>query len=430
MTRRSKRHRLFSQMISCAAAGLGLVAGAAMADSSRTQNTSWLQSELVHSGFFSTTAARTDDVLRVRVGGDASQTRVVIDLANATDGDATLSADGRNLTLNLSQINVRAGQKGGAKGLISAWSLDGAMGGAMNGAKLRLSFASGARVMRRFVLPPADGVDYYRYVIDIVPKNQAVAIPTGLSSQSAAIQLKAQVTVAPSDPRRKKVIIIDAGHGGKDPGALGKKTLEKDVNLGAAKALRDQLVATGRYRVIMTRDTDSFVDLPARVRIARNANADLFISLHSDSAPSASVSGASIYTLSDSGTERAARKALAGGDWSNINPSADNMVERILIDLTQRATKNRSAIFAQLVLDRLEGSTPLLRTSNRQAGFAVLLAPDVPAVLLEMGFVNNAADERLLSDPMHRVRMMGQVANAIDAYFESQKRGPTLASMP
>jgi N-acetylmuramoyl-L-alanine amidase len=284
--------------------------------------------------------------------------------------------------------------------------------------------------MRRFVLPPADGVDYYRYVVDLVPRDAASAAAYQTISRPVAVPLRAGVTVPVADPKRKKTIIIDAGHGGKDPGAIGKNNYEKNINLAAAKSLRDQLVATGRYRVIMTRDTDSFVDLPARVRIAREANADLFISLHSDSAAQPSVRGASIYTLSDSGTERAARNALASGDWADANPSADRMVERILIDLTQRATKNRSAIFAQLVLDRMEGTMPLLRTSNRQAGLAVLLAPDVPAVLLEMGFVNNEADEQLLASSDHRARMMAQVTRAIDAYFEGQKRGPNLAMLP
>jgi N-acetylmuramoyl-L-alanine amidase len=179
----------------------------------------------------------------------------------------------------------------------------------------------------------------------------------------------------------------------------------------------------------MTRDTDSFVDLPARVRIARTANADLFISLHSDSGGNGGTSGASIYTLSDSGTERAAKKAQVKGDWALADMPSDQIVKSILIDLTQRATKNRSATFAQLVMDHIGESTPLLKTNLRQAGFVVLLAPDVPAVLLEMGFVNNADDEQMLSDSRHRGVMMGQVAKAIDQYFANDVKYASLAGL-
>jgi N-acetylmuramoyl-L-alanine amidase len=193
--------------------------------------------------------------------------------------------------------------------------------------------------------------------------------------------------------------------------------------------LRAALEKTGRYTVIMTRDTDSFVDLPARVRIARSANADLFISLHSDSGGDGNTRGASIYTLSDSGTERAAKKALVKGDWSQGEPPADAIVSRILIDLTQRATKNRSATFAQLVMDNIDDSMPLLKSSQRQAGFVVLLAPDVPAVLLEMGFVNNPQDEALLNDAGHRAVMMGQVARAINKYFDNSVQYASFAGL-
>ena len=158
----------------------------------------------------------------------------------------------------------------------------------------------------------------------------------------------------------------------------------------------------------MTRDSDVFVPLETRVQIARRADADLFISLHSDSGPDAGMRGATVYTLSDKGSDRVARNVMAENDWFiNVNlPGRDRAVNQILLDLTQRATRNRSAAFAEDLLDHIADRAQTHR-SHRDAGFVVLLAPDVPAVLLEMGFITNADDERLLNDPAERSRMMG-----------------------
>ncbi len=372
------------------------------------------------------------DVTRVRLGGDATQTRIVIELDKSTAGQL-LSRDGdsRSAVVALPDVQLDKSMSGTGQGLVSGWKLE-SLAGSVH---LRVNYAAAARVYRRFLLPPADGVSVYRYVIDLVPANgpapdAAADLLASISSQPQD-QATAAIETTASRAHTKKIIVIDAGHGGKDPGAHGGSSLEKDCNLAAAKALRDSLERTGRYKVIMTRDTDSFVDLPARVRIARTANADLFISLHSDSGGDGQVSGASIYTLSDSGTERAARKAMVKGDWSLADVSSpDQTVQRILVDLTQRATKNRSATFAQLVMDHIGDSTPLLKANLRQAGFVVLLAPDVPAVLLEMGYITNDHDERMLNDPHHREVMMGQIADAIDQYFANSTRYASLAGLP
>jgi N-acetylmuramoyl-L-alanine amidase len=370
-------------------------------------------------------AAQSGDVVKVRLGGDASQTRIVIELEKSVAAKiVTRNTETDRQVIALPDIDLDKTMTGQGQGLVSDWRLEKLAGSV----RLKLNFKSGAKIYRRFLLPPADGISVYRYVIDIVPQNTDAA-----SQLLASIPVVATVAQAPVQPvaakNRKKIIVIDAGHGGKDPGAHGGKSLEKNINLAAAKALRAALEKTGRYTVIMTRDTDSFVDLPARVRIARSANADLFISLHSDSGGDGNTRGASIYTLSDSGTERAAKKALVKGDWSQGEPPADAIVSRILIDLTQRATKNRSATFAQLVMDNIDDSMPLLKSSQRQAGFVVLLAPDVPAVLLEMGFVNNPQDEALLNDAGHRAVMMGQVARAINKYFDNSVQYASFAGL-
>jgi N-acetylmuramoyl-L-alanine amidase len=249
----------------------------------------------------------------------------------------------------------------------------------------------------------------------------AGAVVTPIANTVSALNAVPITSRAPI--HRRKVIVIDAGHGGHDPGAIGSDSREKDVNLAAARILKAKLERTGRYRVVMTRDSDTFVELEKRVQIARRADADLFISLHSDSGPDASVHGATVYTLSDKGSDRVARNVMSSNDWFiNVNlPGRDKAVNQILLDLTQRATRNHSAAFAEDVLDRI-GDRAQARRSHRDAGFVVLLAPDVPAVLLEMGYITNPEDERALNSASARSQLMGEVAQSIDDYFERQTR--------
>jgi N-acetylmuramoyl-L-alanine amidase len=219
------------------------------------------------------------------------------------------------------------------------------------------------------------------------------------------------------------VVVIDAGHGGHDPGAQSSDASEKDLTLAAALALRSRLERSGRYRVVMTRQSDVFVSLEDRVRIARRAGADLFIALHADSAGADTrAHGASVYTLSDHGETRV-NEVLDGREWfRRAAAHGDPAVGGILLDLTQRSTLNRSSIFAQLLLNRLGDKVDLLPNSHRDAGYFVLLAPDVPAVLLEMGFITCPADEARLADPAQRRRLVDAVADAIDAYFAGEVR--------
>ncbi len=377
-------------------------------------------------------------VLKVRLGGDSHQTRIVVELDKPTRG--TLIADGGavanprrpgdadpKVVLALAHVDVAGDMQGAGAGVVKSWSVDEA-GGA---AQVRLTLTRPAIVTRRFLLPPGDGVTVYRYVIDVsADPPAAVAAVSGPSATLAKAAggpvkvptpklVRARI-VAPPPPVEPalKVIVIDAGHGGKDPGAAGENAHEKDITLAAARTLRDELVATGRYKVVLTRDTDEYIPLETRVRIARRANADLFISLHADSGSDANVRGATVYTLSEKGADRADRQVFEKANWINVDlPGPDEQVNRILLDLTQRETRNRSSIFAETLLDHLADKTELLRRSHRDAGFMVLLAPDVPAVLMEMGFITNASDEHELTSAPDRHRLMEGVASAIDAYF-------------
>jgi N-acetylmuramoyl-L-alanine amidase len=361
------------------------------------------------------TTAAAAGLKKVRLGGDASQTRVVIDLDRAVSAKVVSdgSADGR-VVLVLPGVTAEQAQQGAGQGLVKTWLVD----QTPSGARLQMDIGANARLKRRFLLPPADGVEYYRYVVDVA----AVAPGEVRMTAAPAPKLRTQMIAAHLPLPLKKVIVIDAGHGGQDPGARGAAAFEKDLNLAAAKALKARLERTGRYKVVLTRETDVYVPLASRVRVAQRADADLFISLHSDSGPEASLRGASVYTLADRATARSA-KFVSKEDWfMKASLAGDRGVSDILLDLTQRATRNRSGAFAQLLVGRVEGKTPLLRRSHRDAGFMVLLAPNVPAVLLEMGFISNVDDEQLLSDAARRQGLMDAVGDAIDDYFGEPQR--------
>jgi N-acetylmuramoyl-L-alanine amidase len=360
-------------------------------------------------------ASAANGLLKVRTGGDQTQTRIVIDLDRAanpkllSDG----SADRRVVVMLPGVTTTGDGLQGAGRGLVKTWMVD----QTNSGARLQMDLSADAKVKRRFLLPPADGIDHYRYVLDVAPTAPGEVKLTKAQSVRP-LKLRRELTSARSQPLPlKKVIVIDAGHGGNDPGARGALGFEKDINLAAAQALKARLERTGRYKVVMTRSADVYVPLESRVRIAQRSDADLFISLHADAAPEADLRGVSVYTLSDKASSRAA-KFVSKDDWfMKASLSGDRGVSDILFDLTQRATRNRSAIFAQTLVSHMEGKAPLLRRSHRDAGFMVLLAPNVPAVLLEMGFVSNTEDERLLRDPERRGQIVAAVANSIDDYF-------------
>ncbi len=405
----------------------------------------WLALGLVAIGGASTAAVAyrqaTSELLHVRVGNGATETRMVLELDQPAMARVVVEdpkgVGQKHLSVVLSHARTSSDQSGRAVGLLRQWrSSPGA-----DSAKLDLDFDRPSVVKRRFLLPPDDGVKVYRYVIDFGPADGAVTpnlepsagqtaprapqpddAPSALATQklnAAAARFAARNQVS-----SRKVIVIDAGHGGKDPGASGTEDREKDVSLAAARALRDRLMATGRYQVVLTRTDDTFIPLEQRVQIARRENADLFISLHADSIQDPNLHGATVYTLSDKGVDRVARKVISHSDWFiNVDlPGRDPSVNRILLDLTQRETTNQSSGFANILLDRLSGRVDLLRRSHRDANYMVLLAPDVPAVLLEMGFISNPLDEQRLSSPEARKKLADAVAESIDAYFSRQTR--------
>jgi N-acetylmuramoyl-L-alanine amidase len=229
-----------------------------------------------------------------------------------------------------------------------------------------------------------------------------------------------------ADRYHERTIVIDPGHGGVDPGAIETTSniLEKEVALRMGLALRDQLEATGRYRVIMTRDHDRSVGRRDRLEIARQSQGELFISLHADSLVSApEVSGASVYTISESALNDDPAHLASKDDRDDILARIDFSNEEdidpeTLTDLAQREARSESIRLAELLLQELNGATKIVKPQPAQAGFFVLQLPDMPSVLIELGYLSNPADEKALVDAAHIARLTAAVVRAVDVYFE------------
>jgi N-acetylmuramoyl-L-alanine amidase len=253
--------------------------------------------------------------------------------------------------------------------------------------------------------------------------------------EESAAPLELPPIEGPNDPARP-LVVIDAGHGGRDPGAVGtdgkgRRLQEKDITLAIALALRDELLRQGGIRVALTRADDRILPLPHRPEIARLLDADLFISVHADSAGErADVSGASIYTLSDeASSEAAARFAARENDADRLNgitiDGESAAVSTILVELSQQRTQEDALAFAGLVLREGQGALTFVPQPRRAAGLAVLRAPDVPSVLFESGFVTNRDDGARLATAEGRARYAAVLARAIRVYFA--RRAPVEA---
>ena len=293
------------------------------------------------------------------------------------------------------------------------------------------------RVSAPRMLPPESGFGF-RLMLDLNPTSAEdfaanAGWPQEFRGTARFDSPPARLATAPARPPTgaaasgggaKRVIVVDAGHGGIDPGTHGASGLEeKVIVLAVAKKLRDALESTGHYTVYLTRETDVFIPLRGRVDIARAAKADLFISLHVDSHDLHDIRGASAYTLSEDGSDREAARLAEKENMSDVIAGIDlsredNPVASILIDLAQRDTMNRSVRFAETVLANLSQTTYVRPTSpRRSAGFAVLKAPDVPAVLIELGYLTNQSDESAMATQAWRSQVAGSISAAIDGFF-------------
>ena len=364
----------------------------------------------------------------IRLGVTAERTRLVLDLGAKVDFDIFLLDRPRRVVVDLPSLAWPTDQPT-VDGLVQKIRF-----GQFTADKSRLVIdAKGpVRVVKSFLLPPSSGLPH-RLVIDLVKTgNKEFADQVAKDRAAKRSAKKAAPAPTPFTPKPRKqanskpVIVLDAGHGGVDPGALGRKAREKSVTLNFTRELAKQLRKTGKYKVYLTRNRDIYIPLRQRVNIARKHNADLFISIHADAIKRKNVRGMSIYTLSETASDKEAAALakkenqsdiIAGIDFADQPPEVAN----ILIDLAQRETKNLSVKFANLVVDNARGKTRLLDRTHRFAGFRVLKAPDVPSVLIELGFLTNRSDEKQLLSTAWRRKVAGALVNSVNGFFDASR---------
>lgn len=266
---------------------------------------------------------------------------------------------------------------------------------------------------RQSFLPPAN--------FRAEPPKKSYSVKMSLGKPRDSVRLPK--IYGPNDPNRP-LVVIDAGHGGHDPGAISPhgNAREKNVTLAIARAIRDRLVAGGRVRVALTRDSDEYLVLEERYGIARRLDADLFMSIHADAAGNEDASGATVYTLSEVASDREAAKLASRENKANIINGinlggATRDVSSILIDLTQRETMNVSADFAKLLHRESSRQMTFRKIPHRYASFVVLKAPDTPSVLFETGYLTNKDDVAFLNSAQGRSKVAAGVASAIESHF-------------
>jgi N-acetylmuramoyl-L-alanine amidase len=371
-----------------------------------------------------------------RLGGDASRTRMVVDLSRPIDITAFTLADPYRVVVDLPQVTFQLGSRTGesGRGLIKAFRYGLVMQG---GSRIVIDTAGPVRVDKAFVLEATDGQPA-RLVLDLVSIDRA-AFMRHLALETAQRRPAEARKTDPPKPDQPKagndgrpLIVIDPGHGGPDTGTIAANgEMEKAIVLEFAQALSDRLEKSGKYRVTMTRSDDRFVALGERVRMARGQGAALLVSIHADALASRSendVRGATVYTVSDTASDAEAARlaeaenkadAIAGVDLS----SEPEEVADILIDLTQRETKNFSHHFARSVVGELRNSAKLHKHPLKSAGFKVLKAPDVPSVLIELGYMSNKDDLKLMMSETWRSKTTASLAQAVNTFFATRLAG-------
>jgi N-acetylmuramoyl-L-alanine amidase len=370
-----------------------------------------------------------------RLAGDGKQTRFILDLDRPVQFRAFTLADPYRVIVDLNQVNFQLPAAAGAagRGLVKAFRYGLVMPG---GSRIVFDLTGPAKIAKSYVLEAANGqpprlvleleeIDRTAFVQALAPENRPELRP-GIAEANAAV-VKAEAPAAPASPPDKRpVVVIDPGHGGVDNGtqAGGNDIMEKNLVLSFGLALRDRLEKSGKYRIVMTRTDDTFIALGDRVKIARNESAALFISIHADALKrgEGDAQGATIYTLSDKATDSEAERLADTENKSDAIGGvslADEPTEvaDILIDLVQRETKTFSNRFARTLMGEMKTTVRMHKHPLKSAGFRVLKAPDVPSVLVELGYVSNKGDLEHLVSESWRNKTVGAMALAVDAFL-------------
>ncbi|WP_314950644.1 N-acetylmuramoyl-L-alanine amidase [Bradyrhizobium cosmicum] len=368
-----------------------------------------------------------------RLAGDGKQTRFILDIDQTVTFRAGTLADPYRVVVDVPQLNFQlpAGT-GTGRGLVKAFRYGLVMPG---GSRIVFDLSGPAKIAKSYVLEAANGqparlvieleeVDRTAFVPTLAPENRPELRPAIADAPPATAAATATPEAAQQKADGRPIVVIDPGHGGIDNGTQSSGESEKNLVLAFGLALRDRLEKAGKYRVVMTRDDDTFIALNDRVKVARGLKAALFVSIHADALPRAEgdAQGATIYTLSDKASDAEAQRladaenradAIAG---FNLTEEPTDVAD-ILIDLTQRETRTFSSRFARLLMGEMKSTVRMHKHPLKSAGFRVLKAPDVPSVLVEIGYVSNKGDLEHLVSEGWRSRAVGSMAQAIDGFL-------------
>lgn len=383
--------------------------------------------------FSAADSAAASGITSMRIGQGVGSVRIVFDADRKFDYKVFLLNEPKRLVIDTFDVKVSPEiEKYVDKNNLVTKTRLGSVG--TDGIRIVFDLQKPAIVKKAFMLAPQSNFGW-RFVIDVsIASEREFSSKVGskyalsnensfagsYSSSSSKSSSKAKTV------NKKKIIVLDPGHGGKDPGAIGYSGVyEKNITLAMAKELKVILEKEG-YKVHLTRSTDIFIPLRDRVKIARKYNADLFMSIHADSAVNRSAKGLSVYTLSETASDKEAA-ALAERENKADVVAGLNLLEHskevsdILINLAQRETMNRSSEFASFMVQEMRKSVKLRDNTHRFAGFAVLKAPDVPSVLLEMGYLSNRTEERLLKQKDYRRKLAVSTSKAVEKYFDNMQ---------
>ncbi|MGY3614983.1 N-acetylmuramoyl-L-alanine amidase [Bradyrhizobium sp. USDA 10063] len=369
-----------------------------------------------------------------RLAGDAKQTRFIVDLDKKIQFRAFTLADPYRVVVDIPQVtfHLPSGTGNTGRGLVKAFRYGLVMPG---GSRIVFDLTGPAKIANSYVLDAANGqpprlvleleqVDRSAFTQQLAPEDRPELKPTIADAKAAAPADAAGATKPGEPPDSRPLIVIDPGHGGIDNGTQSNGEMEKNLVLDFGLALRDRIEKSGKYRVVMTRTDDTFIPLNDRVKVARSQSAALFVSIHADALPrrEGDAQGATIYTLSDKASDAEAERlaeaenkadAIAGVNLSD-EPTE---VADILIDLARRETKTFSNRFARLLVSEMKTTARMHKRPLKSAGFRVLKAPDVPSVLVELGYVSNKGDLEHLVSENWRNKAVGSMLQAIDAFF-------------
>ena len=366
-----------------------------------------------------------------RLGGDDNQTRFVMDLTRKVELRAFTLADPYRVVIDLPQVTFKLPPKAGetGRGLVKAFRFGLVMQG---GSRIVLDTGKPVRIDKAFVLEQAEGQPA-RLVLDLAQTDREtflrnIALENNKIARPDPKRFEREAPIK-GDPR--PIIVIDPGHGGIDHGTRAASgETEKQIVLDFALLLRDQLEKSGKYRVVMTRTDDTFIALDERVRMARARQAALFISIHADALKKSEgeAQGATIYTVSDTASDAEAGRLAENENRSDVISGIDlsrepGDVAEILVDLAQRETKTFSLHFAKTLVTELRNVARLHKHPMKSAGFKVLKAPDVPSVLVELGYVSNKEDLKQLVSGTWRTRTAASIVQAIETFFSTRLAG-------